>query len=127
MAVPGSALRRAVPVVLVCVHDGRQPPFAADDPDLGLRPQLERGGIEAAEADLHQLVSRLGRIEQPSTAPAAKAATLVGRELTGHLECLEGPLPVHGERAPRLLPAVGAVAASDVNRLTANDEAHRTA
>jgi hypothetical protein len=40
---------------------------------------------------------------------------------------LDGPMPIHNERAPRLLSAIRAVAAPDVYRVTAHAVADRSA
>src|SRR5581483_409441 len=107
----------AVLVVLRGAVDRRQPRLAPLDPDLGLRPHLERRVVERAELELDAL-----RIEgeEPAAAARAEAVVLVRRVLALELERVERPLAVDRVRAPRPLSAVGAVAAADVGRLAAH-------
>ena len=53
-----------------------------------------------------------------------KLSRVVGRVLAGRLEGVQRPLAVDGVGAARPLPAVGAVAAADVERLAADRVAH---
>ena len=113
--------------VLRCPLDRCEPALAPLHPDLGFRLQLEGRLVQAAEPNLDERVAGTDRIEQSRTAARTEAASLVARDLAAHLKRLDGPLPVHGERAPGLLPAIRAVAAPDVHRVTAHAVADRPA
>ena len=98
--------------------DRREPALAPLHPDLGFRLQLEGRLVQSSEPNLDERVAWPDRIEQSRPTARAEAASFVARDLTAHLEGLDGPLPVHDERAPGLLSAVRAVAAPHVDGRT---------
>ena len=114
-------------VVLRCPLDRQEPALAPLDPDLGFRRQFKRRPIQASEPNLDERVTGTDWIKQSRPTERAEATSTVARDLTAHLKRLEGPMPIHDERAPRLLSAIRAVAAPDVYRVTAHAVADRPA
>jgi hypothetical protein len=114
-------------VVLRCSLDRQEPTLAPLHPHLGFRLQFEGRLIQTSEPNLDERVTGTDWIEQSRPTERAEATSTVARDLTAHLKRLDGPMPIHNERAPRLLSAIRAVAASDVYRVTAHAVADRPA
>ena len=114
-------------VVLRCPLDRQEPALAPLHPDLGFRLEFEGRLIQASEPNLDERVTGTDWIKQSRPTERAEAASTVARDLTGQFERLDGPMPIHDERAPRLLSAIRAVAAPDVYRFTAHAVADRPA
>jgi hypothetical protein len=114
-------------VVLRCPLDRQEPALAPLHPDLGFWLQFEGRLIQTSEPNLDQRVTGTDWIKQSRPTERAEATSTVARDLTAHLKSLDGPMPIHNERAPRLLSAIRAVAAPDVYRVTAHAVADRPA
>jgi hypothetical protein len=114
-------------VVLRCPLDRQEPALAPLHPDLGFRLQFEGRLIQTSEPDLDERVAGTDWIKESRPTERAEAAPTIARDLTAYLKRLDGPVPIHDERAPRLLPAIRAVAAPDVYRVTAHAVADRPA
>src|SRR5512133_2193198 len=117
----------AIFVVLRCLLDRQEPALAPLHPDLGFRLQFEGRLIQSSEPNLDERVTGPDWIKQSRPAERAEATSVIARDLTTHLERLDRPLPIHSERAPRLLSAIRAVATPDVYRVTAHAVADRPA
>ena len=107
-------------VVLCCPLDREEPALAPLHPDLGFGLQLEWCPIQTPEPNLDERVTGIGWIQQSRPTESAEATSVIARDLATHLKRVDGPLPIDSERAPRLLSAVRAVAATDVDRVTAH-------
>jgi hypothetical protein len=114
-------------VVLRCPLDRQEPALAPLHPDFGFRLQLEGRLIQASEPNLDERVTGIDWIKQSRPTESAEATSVIARDLTTHLKRLDGPLPVHGERAPGLLSAIPAVTAPDMHGVTAHAVADRPA
>src|SRR5262245_17717817 len=122
-----SMLRRRALVVLRCALDRRYPALASLHPDLAHGLQLEGRLVQTADPNLDEPVVGGGGVEESRPTAGTEAATVVARDLAAQLECLDGPVRVHAERTAGLLPAVRAMAAPDVQRVTADAVADRPA
>jgi len=114
-------------VVLRCPLDRQEPALPPLYPDLGFRLQFEGRLIQASKPNLDERVTGIDWIKQSRPTESAEATSVIARDLTTHLKHLDRPLPIHSERAPRLLSAIRAVAAPDVHRVTAHAVADRPA
>jgi hypothetical protein len=114
-------------VVLRCPLDRQEPALAPLHPDLGFRLQFEGCLIQTSEPNLDERVTGTDWIKQSRPTERAEATSTIACDLTAHLERLDGPMPIHNERASRLLSAIRAVAAPDVYRVTAHAVADRPA
>jgi hypothetical protein len=107
-------------VVLRCPLDGWEPALAPLYPDLGFRLQFEGRLVQTSKPNLDERVTGIDWIKQSRPTESAEATAFIARDLTTHLKRLDRPLPIHGERASRLLSAIRAMAAPDVHRVTAH-------
>ena len=112
-------------VVLRCPLDRQEPALAPLYPNLGFRPEFEGRFIQTSEPNLDERVTGTDWVKQSRPTERAEAASTIARDLTAHLKRLDGPVPIHNERATRLLSAIRAVAASDMYRVTAHAVADR--
>jgi hypothetical protein len=114
-------------VVLRCSLDRREPALAPLHPDLRLRLQFEGRLVQTSEPNLDERVTGTDRIKQSRPTERTEATSAIARDLAAHLKRLDGPMPIHDERAPGLLSAIRAVAAPDVDRVTTHAVADRPA
>jgi len=114
-------------VVLRCPLDRQEPALAPLHPDLGFRLQFEGRLIQTSEPNLDERVTGTDWIKQSRPTESAEATSVIARDLATHLKRLDGPMPIHNERASRLLSAIPAVAAPDVHGVTAHAVADRPA
>ena len=114
-------------MVLRCPLDRREPALAPLHPDLGLRLQFEGRLVQTSEPNLDERVTRADWIKQSRPTERAEATSAIACDRTAHLKRLDGPVPIHNERAPGLLSAIPAVAAPDVYRVTAHAVTDRPA
>src|SRR5258708_2403364 len=117
-------------LLLVVLHgalDRRYPALASLHPDLVFGLQLERRFIQTSDPNLDECVVGVGGVKEPRPTAGAEAATVIARDLAAQLKRLDGPQRIHGERTARLLSAIRAVAAPDMDRVTANAVAARPA
>lgn len=108
--------------MLRCALDRRDPALSTLHPDLVFWHQLEGRVIQTSNPNLDVRVG-VGGVKEPRPAAGTKAAAVVACDLAAHLERLDGPPRIHGERTAGLLPAVRAVATNDMQGVTANAEA----
>src|SRR5207302_10566755 len=73
--------------------------------------------VERADEGFDRLIDEADEAGHTS---GAKAPTVVGHELTAEIEHLARPQAVHDECAPGLLPAIGAMATTDVKRFASD-------
>jgi len=85
--------------VLRCPFDRQDPALATLHPDFGFRLQFEGSLVQTSEPNLDEGVTGTDWIEQARPTDGAEATSPVARDLTAHLECLDGPVPIHDERA----------------------------
>src|SRR5262245_10631448 len=118
---------RCALVVLCCAFDRRYPALAPFNPDLADGLQLEGRLVQTADPNLDEPVVWVGCVKQARATAGAEAATVVARDLAAQLERLGGPVREHREGAAGLLSATRAVAAPDVQRVTADAVTDRAA
>jgi hypothetical protein len=114
-------------VVLRCPLDRQEPALAPLHPHLGFRLQFEGRLIQTSEPNLDERVTETDWVKQSRPTEGAEATSSEARDLTAHLKRVDGPMPIHDERASRLLSAIRAVAAPDVYRVSAHAVADRPA